>query len=879
MSPTDTAGRARLWPPAARIFSPLATLRGRIIAGFALLIIITAVGAVGSAWQTRAHRSHLTDMHTQADTVSFLQQAEGDAAFAVALLELYASTGDEETIPAIRSNLATAAQQLSAAQAQPQLHSWEDHTATFGQFLPAIRLASNMAEQVITLRQRGDLQGAAAAIALAAPSLLPAKLEFDTFIEEERAELDEIRAQANQTGDVAFWFAVLGGAAGAIVAAAASLLIARSILRPLDRLESAALAVAGGDLAARAPVTGPRELIRVGASFNQMTEALLQLNRSLEDQVRARTDELRASESRCRTLAENTFDLVLEASMDGRFTFASPSYRDVLGYEPDELLETSVFDLVHPEDRTAVMAEFTRAVSTGSPGAAVFRCRRKDGSWLWMEGAGKPFKSDTGETRAVIVSRDVTDRKQAEETITHMAYHDPLTGLPNRALFEDRLSVALAQARRAGQSLCLMSVDVDHFKLVNDTLGHAAGDHILRAAGERLLGLVRQGDTVARIGGDEFVLLLPGDVSAAGASRVATDIRNAFGKPFRLDGREVHATISIGISFYPQDGETADALIRNADAALYRAKEAGRSNYQIYTPSMNIGAAERLALDRELRHALEHEEFDIYYQPQVAIGTGEVVGAEALLRWRHPSRGVISPAEFIPLAEETGLIVPLGRWVLRTVSAQAQAWQAAGLPPLRVAANISMRQFQEAGFVQAVAQVLKDTGLDPGRLELEITETTAMRDAAFTISVLRQLREMGVRISIDDFGTGHSALRYLRDFPIHALKIDGSFVRDITTDPNDAALVAEVITLSHRLGLEVVAEGVETREQLDFLRDGGCDQFQGYLCAKPMPADAFEEFLQSGGGFCGDQCLKPRATNGARSSRTTRAVARASRRG
>ncbi|MDO8614754.1 MAG: EAL domain-containing protein [Dehalococcoidia bacterium] len=871
MSRTDTAGRARLWPPAMRIFSPLATLRGRIIAGFALLVIMMALGAAGSAWQTRAHRSDLAQMQTAAVAVSLLQETEGDAAFAVALLQLYVSTGDEQTIPPIRSNLASAKEMLVGAEAAERALGHEQAAATFGQFLATIRFASEMAEQVITLRQRGDARGAAAVIAVAAPSLLSAKLEFDTFIEEERGELDDIRAQANQTGDAAFWFAVLGGAAGAIVAAAASVLIARSILRPLSRLDSAALAVASGDLEARAPETGPRELIRVGASFNQMTEALVELNRSLEEQVRERTAQLRASEVRYRSLTDNTFDLVLETSIDGRFTFASPSYRDVLGYEPDELLGTSIFDLVHPEDRPAVMQEFIRAVSTGNPGAAVYRSRRKDGEWLWMESAGKPFQSDAGEIRAVIVSRDITARKRAEETIRHMAYHDPLTGLPNRALFEDRLSVALAQARRAGQSLCLMSVDVDHFKLVNDTLGHAAGDAVLKAAGERLQGLVRQGDTVARIGGDEFILLLAGHVSAAAASRVATDIRNAFREPFPLGGQEVHATISIGISFYPQDGETADALIRNADAALYRAKDMGRSNYQLYAPSMNLGAAERLALDQELRDALEHEEFDIYYQPQLAIGTGQMVGAEALLRWRHPSRGVVSPDEFIPVAEETGLIVPLGKWVLRTAAAQVRAWLAAGLPPLRVAVNISMRQFQERDFVQTVAQALKDTGLDATHLELEITESTAMRDAAFTISVLRQLREMGIRISIDDFGTGHSSLRYLRDFPIHALKIDRSFIRDLTTDPNDAALVSEIIALAHRLGLEIVAEGVETQQQLNFLRDGGCDLFQGYLCARPMPADAFEECLR--GCPCGKLFPPPRSKNGTRPARASRAAA------
>ena len=879
MSRTDTAGRPRLWRPAVRIFSPVATLRGRIIAGFALLVIILTVVIASAAWLTREDHAILAKTERDAALASALRDAKLDSAIAVTSLGQYVLTGDDALAPAVHALWARAIEAVERSAGVEQEIGYEQGALELHNIAARASALSQTWDSVLALRKSGDVPGATALLTASFPEMLQFQQQFDSVIEVEHQEAIALRDRANVTASLVFWLLVASGTLGVALAMAVSVFLARSILRPLSRLESAALAVAGGDLEARAPATGPRELARVGASFNQMTESLVELNRSLEDQVRARTGELRASEANYRALAENTSDLVLETDIDGHFTFASPSYKDVLGYDPNELLGTSIFDLVHPEDHPAVMEEFTRAVSTGSPGRAVFRCRRKDGEWLWMEGAGKPFTSDAGEIRAVVVSRDITARRQAEETIRRMAYHDPLTGLPNRALFEDRFSVALAQARRAGQSLCLMSVDVDHFKLVNDTLGHAAGDAILKAAGERLLGLVREGDTVARIGGDEFLLLLPGDLSAADASRVATDIRNAFRKPFHLIGQEVHATISIGISFYPRDGETAHALIRNADAALYRAKEAGRSNYQLYIPSMNLGAAERLALDRELRHALEHEEFDIYYQPQVAIATCEVVGVEALLRWRHPSRGVVSPDEFIPPAEETGLIVPLGKWVLRTVCTQARTWRAAQLPSLRVAVNISMRQFQEPGFVQTVGQVLTETGLDPAWLELEITESTAMRDAAFTISVLRQLREMGVRISIDDFGTGHSSLRYLRDFPIQVLKIDGSFVRDITTDPNDAALVAEVITLSHRLGLEVVAEGVETREQLDFLRDGGCDQFQGYLCAKPMPAGVFEEFLKSGASPCGKLFPTPRSKNGARSSRASRAIARANHRG
>ena len=440
----------------------------------------------------------------------------------------------------------------------------------------------------------------------------------------------------------------------------------------------------------------------------------------------------------------------------------------------------------------------------------------------------------------------VVERKRAEDMIRHLAFHDALTGLPNRALFEDRIAVALAQAHRNHQRLAVMSLDLDRFKLINDTLGHAAGDQVLKSAGERLLRHVREGDSVARMGGDEFMVLLPGAIGAEHGAKIADKIIAAFRLPFQTGVGTFHATASIGMSFYPDDSEDAETLVQNADAAMYRAKELGRNTYQLYTPAMNLKASERLALERDLRRALERDEFVVHYQPQVQVGSGQIVGTEALLRWQHPSRGLVLPGEFIPLAEETGLIVPLGEWVLRRSCRQVKAWQEAGLPPLRLAVNISMRQFQQPNFVDVIAQVLQETGLDPHFLELEITESIAMRDTDSTVQVLRKLRDMGIRISIDDFGTGYSSLKYLKDLPIHTLKIDQSFMRDLTSDPHGATIATNIIAMGHSLNLNVIAEGVETQAQLAFLKHQQCDEFQGYLLARPMPAQALERMLQQG---------------------------------
>jgi diguanylate cyclase (GGDEF)-like protein len=441
---------------------------------------------------------------------------------------------------------------------------------------------------------------------------------------------------------------------------------------------------------------------------------------------------------------------------------------------------------------------------------------------------------------------NVEQRKRAEERIRHLAYHDALTDLPNRSLLEDRLTTALAQAHRKSRMLALLYLDLDRFKRVNDTLGHSLGDHILQSVAERLTSIVREADTVARVGGDEFTILLPEISQAQDAIDVADRILRELRRPVMVDHRELPATTSMGIAFYPDDAEEADTLLRNADIAMYRAKEQGRDNYQLYTAAMNARIAERFAVENDLRRALDRNEFVVYYQPQVDLSSQQIVGVEALVRWEHPTRGLMLPADFIPVAEESGLIVPLGEWVLRTACAQAKAWQEAGLPPIRLAVNLSGRQFQQRNLGEMVERALNETSLEPRYLQLEITETVVMHDMDFTIATLNNLKAMGIQIAIDDFGCGHSSLNYLKRLPIDDVKIDRSFVHDLATDPSDAAIVGSVVAMTRELNLNVVAEGVETEEQLAFLKERQCDVVQGFLFSRPVPPDAVEKIIASG---------------------------------
>lgn len=536
------------------------------------------------------------------------------------------------------------------------------------------------------------------------------------------------------------------------------------------------------------------------------------------------------------------------------------TYR-IFGLHPPVMGSTleALFTTIHPADRDMTKAALDRALRRGKPFNIDHRVIVPDGTERSVhQQAEITFDNDSKPVYMTGTVQDVTDRRRAEEQIHALAYYDTLTELPNRVMFKDHLSKALARARRRNTLVATLILDLDRFKRINDTLGHSVGDQLLREVARRLVQTVRKEDLVARspnedqsaniarLGGDEFAIMLTDLESVQAAAKVARRTIEAMSAPIPLETQEVFVTASIGITVFPFDGEDVDTLLKNADTAMYHAKSEGRNNYQYYTKSMNASAFENLALENSLRRALEREEFELYYQPQVSMDTGEIVGVEALIRWQHPEMGMISPVQFIPLALETGLIVPMDEWGLRTACRQAKEWSDTGLRPLRVSVNLSSYQFRQKQLTQTIARILSETRIDPQYLNIELTESTIMQNAEEATKTLHELKEMGVKLSVDDFGTGYSSLSYLKRFPLDTLKIDRSFIKDITTDPDDEALTRAILAMSNSLKLKVVAEGVETDAQLEFLRRNGCDEFQGYLFSRPVSATEMTEMLRSG---------------------------------
>ncbi len=532
---------------------------------------------------------------------------------------------------------------------------------------------------------------------------------------------------------------------------------------------------------------------------------------------------------------------------DNPIVYVNPAFERITGYSSQEVLGRNArllqgSDLAQPE-----LITIRAALHDQRPCHVVLRNYRKNGSMYWNELNISPVQNDAGlVTHYIGVHSDITAAKTHQDELARQANHDSLTGLPNRNLLWDRIDRACVRTQRYGDFAAVAFLDLDNFKIVNDSLGHSVGDHLLRAVAARLESSLRAMDTVARLGGDEFVLVLSDHKSAQSVSGELQRIVESFSQPFSVDDRDVFITASVGVALYPQDAKDPETLMKSAELAMYRAKESGRNAYRLYTADLQTRVTERLTLEGMLRRALERGELTLHYQPQVDLRTNRIFGCEALLRWNQPNLGMVGPAKFIPLAEETGLIVPIGAWVVRTACLQTRAWQNAGLPVITVAVNISARQFREANLLQLVAKILAETGLDPTQLELEVTESVIMHDAQHVIATLQAFRNMGVKLSVDDFGTGYSSLSYLKRFPVDRLKIDQSFVRDITADADDAAIAQAVITLGHTMNLRVIAEGVETPEQLAFLRTNQCDEMQGYLFGKPMPAHEFGKLLESG---------------------------------
>jgi diguanylate cyclase (GGDEF)-like protein/PAS domain S-box-containing protein len=523
----------------------------------------------------------------------------------------------------------------------------------------------------------------------------------------------------------------------------------------------------------------------------------------------------------------------------------------IYGFEPKEFVPDfeRLVGVVHPDDRELLRRKIDGAVRQGEPYDFEHRIVRPNGEERVVHRRAEVVRDEDIEPlRMVGTVHDVTERKALEEQLQRQALHDPLTRLPNRVLFTDRLKQALRRARRRRGEVAVLFADLDNFKVVNDSLGHKTGDRLLVAVSKRIRTLLRPGDTVARLGGDEFVFLLE-DTDVAGAVRVAERVSEELRAPFSLSGRQLFVTASVGVSVGGLDGKHAADLLRDADLAMYRAKHSGKARYALFEEVMNARALERLETEHGLRRALEHEEFVVRYQPNVRISSGEIVGFEALVRWEHPERGLLLPEEFVPLAEETGLIVPIGERVLEEACRRAREWQQqrSSDPPVVVCVNLSARQFRESSLAETIARILDEIGLDPRYLFLEVTESTTMSDAVATVAALEQLQDLGVRVMIDDFGTGYSSLSYLERFPVDYVKIHRSFVGGLGKDPGAAVLVSGVIHLAHALDLEVIAEGVETAEQLERLREMECDLAQGYLFSEPLPAQGVADLLA---GLC-----------------------------
>ena len=577
----------------------------------------------------------------------------------------------------------------------------------------------------------------------------------------------------------------------------------------------------------------------------ERTAALSESNADLQKEIaeRKRTEE---ALSQAAAVFENISEAAMVMDTKNRIVAVNKAFTEITGYAQDDVVnKTPQMLRSDKHDEPFYAAISASIIKTGRWSGEVWN-RRKNGEifpvWLNIS----TVVDDLGQvTHYVSVFSDITPIKESQEQLERLAHHDALTGLPNRLLFHARLEHALERARREGRLVAILCFDLDHFKNINDSLGHPAGDRLLQVVTKRLLDSVRREDTVARLGGDEFTILLEELQESKDAGIVAEKALNVLAEPFELDGHEAYVSGSVGISLFPADGHDATTLLKNADSALYRAKEHGRNNYQFYTEDLTIAAFKRLALESSLRRAVEREEFTLYYQPQLSLNSGRVVGAEALVRWQHPELGLVFPAEFIPMAESTGLIVKLGEWVMDTACTQAKAWQKEGLPPIRIAINLSSVQVNRGDIITTVERVLQETGLDPQYMELEITEGLIMQQTHQTIAILEKLKAMGVMLAVDDFGTGYSSLSYLKRLPLHRLKIDRSFVCDIPDDSEDMAITRAVIALGNNLQLVVVAEGVENETQLEFLRSNGCDEAQGYLYSAPVPAADFAAFVRN----------------------------------
>ncbi|MDE1989779.1 MAG: EAL domain-containing protein, partial [Betaproteobacteria bacterium] len=557
--------------------------------------------------------------------------------------------------------------------------------------------------------------------------------------------------------------------------------------------------------------------------------------------------DLKRNEEQIRKLSqavEQSPSSITITDLGGNIVYVNQAFLDKTGYLQDEVLGKNPRLLQSGKTPRSTYDDLWIHLMAGRSWQGEFINRKKNGEEYDVSVLISPIRDAQGRTTGYLsIKNDVTEKKRTEEQLSYLAHFDQLTGLPNRVLLQDHFNYALHMAERAMEPMAVMFLDLDHFKDVNDTLGHSIGDRLLVEVSRRIQQGLRAVDTVSRLGGDEFIFILPG-CDANGAAQVADKLMETIAAPCWIGPHELVITPSIGIAMYPEDGQDMEALSQNADAAMYQAKQGGRNGYRFFTQAMQVHSARNLRLSNDLRQALARRQLAVHYQPQISLEDGRVVGVEALLRWNHPELGPVPPAEFVPIAEDIGLIVPIGEWVLRTAAAQMKDWLERGFPAMTVAVNLSAVQFRHARLLESVSDILAAVKLPPDLLELELTEAVAMGDPAAAVAVMKGLHERGVRLSIDDFGTGYSSLSYLKRFRISRLKIDQSFVRDVPDDPEDNAIVTTVISLARSLGLRTVAEGVETERQVAFLKEQGCDEVQGYYYSKPLPVAELEAFLR-----------------------------------
>jgi diguanylate cyclase (GGDEF)-like protein/PAS domain S-box-containing protein len=582
--------------------------------------------------------------------------------------------------------------------------------------------------------------------------------------------------------------------------------------------------------------TGSGEIRALRGAFNRLTSRLHEREDALIETMR-----------KYQIITDNSTDLITKHSPDGTITFASQVSSSILGMAPGELIGHSLCEFVHPEDFDSVRRAMKETVQAKALPTIIYRARHTDQHYVWFETTLRLIGESTGEETQTIlcISRDISDRKRMEERLHDLVRTDHLTTLPNRFLLDERFANGLAQAQREGSLLAMLMIDIDRFKNINDTLGHGMGDVLLKLVGSALKSCIRECDTLARWGGDEFVLLLPGLQDSSVAVAIAQRCLASLKEPFVVDGQELRITASIGISLAANSSAGAEVLLQNADTAMYKAKALGGDCMITYSPEMSAGARNRLSMENALFHAIERQQLLLHYQPLISAKTGRLAGVEALIRWQHPEYGLVPPGEFIPIAEETGLIGAIGEWVLRTACTQMNDWYTRGLPRIAISINLSSRQFRQESLASTIKKVLTDTGFDPQKLELELTESLLMDDIPRSKAILAELKTLGVTIALDDFGTGYSSLSYLKGFQIDTLKIDRTFIAELTTSEANASIVRATIGLAKGLRLRTVAEGVETREQATFLVNQGCDVLQGFLFARPMEPDAFLSFAKA----------------------------------